>query len=82
MSPPRIVSLYFAAIVMAIFIDVADALPQYVLLGLKSTNGVIKSPRPTRRALNVPSVLIVSTSDDWGQGEIRRITGQIPVLSV
>ena len=34
-------------------------LPQYVLLGLKSMNGIIKTPRPKKRALNVPSVLIV-----------------------
>ena len=60
-SPLLITSPYAAAMHIAIFIEHDDTLPQYTASGSKSTSGVIISPRPTKRAYFVPSVLILKS---------------------
>ena len=60
-SLPRITRQYMPATVIAILMEHAETLPQYTAFGLKSTSGIIMSPHPTRRALRVPSVLILKS---------------------
>ena len=60
-SPPRITRQYMPAIVTAILMEQAATLPQYTASGSKSTSGIIISPRPTRRAFLVPSVLMLNS---------------------